>query len=851
MSIMSNSGILSERTPMTSSTATRQATEHISLNGAWDIHGYQDQVLSGTVPGCIHMDLLAHELIPDIFYRDNEDRMHWIYEQCWDYERNFQLNAEQVQAEQLILRCHGVDTLATVSINGKDVHTFDNMHRTWDIDLKSHVQAGENTIRFHFKEVVPFLKEHDAKQHVNAWNVYNENFAGKPYLRKMHCSFGWDWGPVAPSVGLWRDIEIIAVHQVLIDPVRITQDHAGENVTLQCHVDYTYLHDTHDIDIEITASLHGKTIATSKQKAQGPQQHIDLSIEQAELWWPNDLGEQPLYDLSIQALSSDGECLHREDKRIGLRTLELIRENDDAGQSFLFRVNGKDFFSKGANWVPVHNYLPYISREHYEARIVDAVDAHMNMIRVWGGGIYEDDNFYDICDERGILIWQDCMFACSGYPFFDQELVDNVGEEIKDNVRRLQHHASIAIWCGNNEIEQGLVGDGWTNQHMSWDDYKPVFDELIPNICAELDPQRPYWPGSPHTPINDRNNPHDEGSGDCHLWSVWFGNQPFEAQRNWTCRFMSEFGFQSFPEPKTLNSFTEEKDRNLSSYVMDFHQRSGPGNKTIYKYIMDWFLLPKNLDETLWLSQISQGLCVKYATEHLRRLQPHNMGVLFWQINDIWPCASWASVDYYGRWKALQYMAKQFFAPLLPSILENIKEWTFDLHISNQYFTEEQVTLNWYITDTKGAVLKEGQVDSTVGAQSNIEVHRINCSDLQEQHQDRDILCWVELQKDHQVIARNFGHICKPKYIDLQEPTINSQVEKLADGRIALELSSNVPALWTRIECDIQDIRWSDNFINLDGRHSVRVESVHPVDLNTEQLSTAISLSSLYHCAWD
>ena len=836
---------------MSSSTATSKHSEHISLNGTWDIHGYQDQTLSGTVPGCIHMDLLAHELIPDIFYRDNEDRMHWIYEQCWVYERTFELNDDQLAAQQLLLRCHGVDTLATLSINGKDVAHFNNMHRIWDIDLKPWVHSGSNTIRFHFEEVVPFLKEHDAKKHVNAWNVYNDNFAGKPWLRKMHCSFGWDWGPVAPSVGLWRDIEIIAVHSVLVEPVRVLQKHSENQVKLSCLLDYLHLDPAAAAQVKLSLSLDGHCVAETQIAAEGPHQSIDLTITEPQLWWPNDLGEQPLYDLTVAICDGDEQVLCSQHKRIGLREIALIRENDDAGQSFSFRVNGKDFFAKGANWVPVHNYLPFITREHYAARLDDAVDAHMNMIRVWGGGIYEDDHFYDLCDEKGILLWQDCMFACSGYPFFDQDLVDNVGEEIKDNVRRLQHHASIALWCGNNEIEQGLVGDGWNERHMSWDDYKPVFDELIPDICNELDPQRPYWPGSPHTPIDDRNHSNDQRSGDCHLWSVWFGNEPFEAQRKWTCRFMSEFGFQSFPEPKTLNSFTEEQDRNLSSYVMDFHQRSGPGNKTIYKYIMDWFLLPKNLDETLWLSQISQGLCVKYATEHLRRLQPHNMGVLYWQINDIWPCASWASVDYYGRWKALHYMAKQFFAPLLPSILENTKDWTFDLHISNQHFTEQACCLDWMITDTSGKILKQGSEDAKIAQQSDQHIARVDCNDLREQFQDRDILCWVVLKQHDTCIARNFGHICKPKYISLQKPTLCSTVEKLADGRIALEMNSDVPALWTRIECDATDIRWTDNFINLDSQQSVRVESVHPVDCDIEHLSSSIRLSSLYHSAWD
>lgn len=820
-----------------------------TLNGNWQLHGYQNQVLNATVPGCVHSDLLAQELIPDIHYRDNEAQMHWVYRQDWVYSRELTLTQDQLDAETLLLRCHGLDTLCSISINDTPVLDTDNMFRIWDIDLHGHVNAGTNTISIRFHQVLPYMQAGHERRAVNAWNVYNQDFLGKPWIRKMACSFGWDWGPVAPSVGIWRDIDILCSDQAWLADVAIRQQHDTDSVSLDCDLAVHGAGD--DLIAQVRVSLNGSTVTTQNAALNGSSHSLQVDIPDPQLWWPLDLGAQPLYDIDIELRHTDGDVLDTCHKRIGLRQIELVREDDDAGQSFSFRVNGRDFFAKGANWVPLHNYLPAITRAHYDARLSDAADAHMNMIRVWGGGIYEDDAFYELCDEKGILVWQDFMFACSGFPFFDDGLCANITEEFADNIKRLRHHPSIALWCGNNEIEQGLVGDKWTERSMSWKDYDRVFDGLLKDACTELAPQIPYWPGSPHTPQGDRNQANDQRSGDCHLWSVWFGNQPFEAQRDWTCRFMSEFGFQSFPEPKTLNGFTEPKDRNLSSYVMDFHQRSGPGNKTIYKYIMDWFLLPKNLDETLWLSQISQGLCVKYATEHLRRLQPHNMGVLYWQINDIWPCASWASVDYHGRWKALQYMARNFFAPLLPTILENEAEWSFELHLSNHHFSEQKATMHWHISDTSGAILKQGTQTTAVGAQSNAEITRIDCSELKDKHASRDILCWVSLEQDGRIIARNFAHICKPKYITLQEPQIAADIEALTDGRIAVTLSSTVPALWTRIECDSEDIRWSDNFINLDGRESVRVESMHPVHADVKDLQDTLRFSSLYHSAWN
>ena len=829
--------------------STQLGLQRISLNGEWLIDGYQDRQLTGTVPGCIHTDLLAHELIPDLHFRDNESQMHWVYEQDWTYSRQIELSEEQVQAATLFLRCHGLDTLATISVNGAEVAKTNNMHRTYEFDLKPHARAGSNDISITFHNVLPFLAEHNKIHETPSWNLFKDEFKGKAWIRKMACSFGWDWGPIAPSMGIWRDIEIMCSDHAYITDIALTQDHSENQVDLGCTLQLDQAGE--NLSAELSLSLNGEAVGKTDFNVNGATGQAKISISGPALWWPLDLGEQTLYDLEITLRNQQGDCVDQQHKRIGLRTLDLIRENDDEGQSFTFQVNGQDFFAKGANWVPVHNYLPFITREHYDARLTDAVDAHMNMIRVWGGGIYEDDNFYDLCDEKGILLWQDFMFACSTYPTFDDEFNKNVSAEFSDNVKRLRHHPSIALWCGNNELEQGLVSDEWNNRSMSWTDYSRIFDDMLPKICADLDPQRSYWPGSPHTPIDDRNNSNDQRSGDCHLWSVWFGNKPFEAQRDWTCRFMSEFGFQSFPEPKTLNGFTDPKDRNLSSYVMDFHQRSGPGNKTIYKYIMDWFLLPKNLDETLWLSQVSQGLCVKYATEHLRRLQPHNMGVLYWQINDIWPCASWASVDYHGRWKALQYMAKQFFAPLLVSILEFEKDWTFGLNISNHHLSQQDVDLEWMITDTSGKILKQGEQRCQVESQANLEAFEINCSDLKDSHEHRDILCWASIKQNGEVISRNFGHICKPKYITLQEPSIEIDITELEDGRIALTLSSNVPALWTRIENDEQDIRWTDNFINLNGQESVRVESVHAVTGSVAELSKQIRVSSLYHSAWD
>jgi beta-mannosidase len=455
----------------------------------------------------------------------------------------------------------------------------------------------------------------------------------------------------------------------------------------------------------------------------------------------------------------------------------------------------------------------------------------MNMIRLWGGGFYEHDAFYELCDEYGLMIWHDFMYACSTYPLHEPQFLANCGAEAAEHIRRVRHHPSIALWCGNNELEQGLVGPKWDNWQMSWEDYGKLFDDLLPRLIAELDGERAYWPCSPHTPLGERKDFNNPNSGDAHCWDVWFGWRPFEAQRNWQHRFMSEFGFQSFPEPRTVAAFIADTpaDRNLTSYVMDFHQRSKQqGNRCIYAYLLDWFRQPQDFDHSLWMTQLTHALCIQVAAEHTRRMQPRMMGVVYWQLNDLWPAPTWASIDVFGRWKALQHLARRFFAPVLVHGIDDPAKGTVAIHLSNHLPTTERITVAWRFTDTAGKVLAKGGKAVEITAQSAQEVATVARTDLKKPPAAEDLLLWLEARRGNVVVSDNLCFFARPKHLSLApKPGVRATVAAADDGSFRITLAARAPALWTRLELADADADWSDNWLHLDGANA-RVVTARP-----------------------
>lgn len=731
-------------------------------------------------------------------WQDNEATQQWIDGEDWVYRRTFVLAEDQLAQAELV--CEGLDTLATVSVNGVVTMETDNMFRIWRCCPP--LRAGENSIEITFHSTLPKIAEGQAQRPLREWNIYFDRHHGRGYVRKMPCAYGWDWGPVAPTAGIWKSIRLEYTRAAKWEDLHIRQVHTAGHVELQLEW---------KTEGDGTARFElwlGDTLVT---EAGGPSADGEISflVKKPEFWWPNDLGTQPLYDLRA-ILTSDSGAEDRWERRIGLRALRLVRERDAVGETFYFEINGRRIFAKGANWVPARILLPEITREDYRQLLQDAADSHMNMIRVWGGGIYESEDLYDLCDEMGLLVWQDFIFACGMYPSWDAGFLANVEAEARDNIRRLRHHASLALWCGNNELEGAFAGQ----PDYPWDIYGLLFDKLLPRVCAELDPDTAYWPSSPHSPLGDRSDSGSDLSGDTHHWSVFFGRKSFASQREWKTRFNSEFGFQSYPELRTIESFTEPGDRAFMSRMLDYRQRSEVGNQTIFSYLLDWFQPTPDFAALLLLSQLTQSLCVRCAVEHLRRIQPLCEGTLYWQINDIWPCASWSSIDSFGRWKSLQYEAKRFFAPVLVSIEEDLLTSQARVHVSNQLATEAMLEVRWQITTTDGDVLTEDSCVVKVPSQSGQYLADLDASSLLKTYHAHDLMVWAWAEQEGVVVSRNWVPLARPKHLSLADPNVQWTVEE-RDDAVVVSLRCDKPAPYVVLSMEGADAWFDDNFLHL------------------------------------
>lgn len=808
-----------------------------SLNGAWTLskHG-ETQTYPATVPGCVHTDLIAAGELDNPFYRDNEKRQMWIGETDWSYGCSFVVEPNVLAHDRVLLRCHGLDTLATVTINDVVIGRADNMFRTWEFDVKPVLIAGKNAIRVDFDAPMPFARKMDAEKGMMAGWVEPMRINSGAWIRKEPCNFGWDWGPKMVTSGIWRDIELVAFNTARLTDVQVLQTHRADAVDLTVNVRAEQTGSAL-LDARVLVSFDGQLVAEAAVDL-----HADgtasarLTIENPHLWWPNGMGDQPLYEVSVELRS--GGTLDTWTRSIGLRTLTLERHPDEIGESFYFACNGVPFFAKGANWIPASPYPWEPQPDDYDRLVQAAADANMNMLRAWGGGIYEHDPFFDACDRYGITVWQDFIFACGTYPSSDSEFMANVTQEAKDNIRRLRHHPCLALWCGNNEIEQGMPDSPGWQESMSWADYGRLFDELLPSLVRELDPQRAYWPGSPHSPLGDRADHRNQTCGDTHLWDVWHGKQPYEWYRTRFDRFVSEFGFQSFPEPATVEEFTLPDDRNVTSYVMEHHQRSAIGNSTIIHYLLDWFRLPTSFDSTLWLSQILQGLAMKYAVEHWRRNMPVTMGTLYWQHNDMWPAPSWASLDWKGNWKALHYIARHFYAPLLVSGVEDVTRSTVEIYVTSDLNEPVSGTVVCTVTDLNGRILDENTYPVQIAPRSNMLVQTLGGI-----RPAREVMVWLELHVDNAVVSNNLLTMSRPKHLALPSPVYQVDISPLDNGRAVAMVNVDVPAMFVWLE--LPGARFSDNFIHLRAGRPAFIEFDLPDGMSVVEAGQRLSVRSL------
>ena len=751
----------------------------ISLNGAWtlEIPASAFGAVPAAVPGSVYHDLLTAGCIEDPFWRDNETEALRLMENDFVYSRRFEVGADLLGCESVILRCEGLDTLAEIRVNGALAGTAENMHRIWEYNVKSLLREGENDISVRFASPTKYIREAYALSRADG---SSDAMVGFPLLRKAHCMFGWDWGPRLPDAGIWRPISLLGIDTARIRDVLILQDHSRSPdavaLTVRTNLEHVGAGET-AVRVRVTGP-GGETF-----EACGEEAVID--IPEPKLWWPAGFGEQPLYTVTV-TLEKDGAELDSSEKRIGLRTMTVTRKKDEWGESFSHCVNGVDIFAMGADYIPEDNLLPRVNPERTRKLLTDARAANMNCVRVWGGGYYPEDAFYDICDELGLLVWQDFMFACAVYNLTD-EFEANITAEFVDNVRRLRHHPSLALWCGNNEMEQFVAQGEWVSSKRQAADYIKMYEYVIPKVLKTEDPQAFYWPASPSSG-GSFDEPQDPNRGDVHYWDVWHGLKPFTDYRNYLFRYVSEFGFQSFPCMETIESFTLPEDRNLFSYVMEKHQRNASANGRIVFYLSQMYLYPREMSELVYASQLLQAQAMQYGVEHWRRHRGHCMGAVIWQLNDCWPVASWASIDYFGRWKALHYYAKRFFAPVLISCHEegilsqntNVNAEPFALkksarlNVSNETRSPFAGTVRWSLRRPDASVIREGSENVSVSALDTLWLDEL---DFSEEDTYGTYFAYELLDAEGRTVGEGSVLFCPPKHFRFADPKLSVRRE--------------------------------------------------------------------------
>jgi beta-mannosidase len=636
-----------------STVSLAQDVNIFELDGGWKFRraGTKDW-LPARVPGTVHLDLMRNNIIPDPYLRDNESKIQWIGEVGWEYMKTFQFTEDHFAWRHIDLISKGLDTYANVYLNDSLILVADNMFKDWTVDIKRILHIGTNTLRIQFPAVIPQNKAQYAK--------LTNKLPGdeKVVCRKAAYHFGWDWGPTLVTSGIWRPIYIREWNAVNVLGVQFIQKKLTDtlaNIAAQFTM-FAELGDSAEIRLLLdTTEILRQSVILNK----GPNViRGDFSIKNPKKWWPNGMGFQPLYNFGYEVYFN-GKLAGEGRQKIGLRTIEFVQEKDSTGKSFYFKVNGVPVFIKGANYIPQDNFIPRVTDSTYRALIKDVREANMNMLRVWGGGIYENDIFYDLCDENGILVWQDFMFANSMYPG-NKEFLDNVRDEAIQNIVRLRRHPCIALWCGNNEIDEGWKNWGWQKQYgynaedsaAIYKNYRIIFNLILPNNVRRFDSARAYIPSSP---LHGWGRPESLTEGDSHYWGVWWGKEPVLNYEKKVGRFMSEYGLQSFPDYSTILKFTSPADRVLGSAVMKAHQKHPTGYETIDEYLLRDFRKPKDFESYAYVSQLWQSRSIIKAIEAHRRAKPTCMGTLYWQLNDCWPVVSWSSRDYFGKKKALMY----------------------------------------------------------------------------------------------------------------------------------------------------------------------------------------------------
>ena len=815
--------------------------KRIDLNGVWrfkavtpkkdfppehaDLRGWME----ASVPGTVHTDLMAADRLPDPFVRMNELDVQWIGSQRWLYRREFEVGRDFIMEDTIELVAEGLDTFAIVKVNGHIVGKTADMFVEHRFGVKNFLKTGRNVIEVLFDS--PVIHSKKLEQEYGSLKVALEPH--RVYVRKAQYSFGWDWGPKLTTSGIWRDIHLEAVSGCRIASVfarseRISKKNAVVRVTIE-------LERSTKSSVDVTMEIRGEGFEHRQRCAVlGNKKSLIINVPNPRLWWPNGYGDQPLYRIRVTASVNGVECDSRVSS-FGIRTVRLLQEKDEEGRSFIIEVNGVKIYCKGADWIPCDSFIPRILPSTYERLLNLARDAHMNMIRVWGGGIYEQDVFYELCDRLGLMVWQDFMFACGEYPE-QRWFLDLVKDEATKAITRLRNHPSIAIWCGNNECEWNFCKE---NPDKTPDDMvgAPIFRDLLPSLCRSLDGTRPYWRSSPFGP----GFPNAEFSGDHHQWAVWGLWKDYKEYENDNARFVTEFGFQAPANLKTFESVTLPSDRTTQSRVFEHHNKLPEGTERLYRFQAAHYTVGTQLGDFIYKGQLVQAEALKTAVEHWRRRKFKTAGSLLWQLNDCWPVSSWAIIDSALRPKAAYYYAKKFFAPIMVSFKK--QRDGLDVWITNDLLSpvvgEFEVTLRSF----DGGVTWSKKSQAVVARNASRAVIRIGVPEYDKSDSSQSYLL-AQFKVGGGVCSENRFFFCEPKHMRRQPPGMTFELDKVGGNTYSMSISSTTFIKGVCIEIEGEDIEVDDNYFDVDAGivKKVRIASQFPEEL----IRARIGLQSLW-----
>ncbi|MGL5683793.1 MAG: beta-mannosidase [Marinifilaceae bacterium] len=800
------------------------------LHDNWEFRQFNlGKWLPATVPGTVHTDLMDNKLIEDPFYRDNEEKVQWVDKVNWEYRSSFTASKELLAQQNQELIFHGLDTWCEVFLNDELLGETNNMFRTWTFNVTGKLKVGENQLRVKFYS--PIAKGLTELENyglaIPASNDYSQ-FGGmgdvrvSVYMRKAPYHFGWDWGPRLVTSGIWRSVELKGWSNARITDVFIKQPTVtAKEAKLIAAVEFQS-DDSQKVQLQV--KHNNRVLATTTVDAAKGNNNFEMpfTIRNPRLWWSAGLGEPNLYDFTVEA-KSNGKVLATNTVTTGLRSIKLVRNKDEKGESFGFELNGVPVFIKGANAIPSDNFLPRVTKERYEKVVQDAVDANMNMIRIWGGGIYEDDMFYDACDRNGIMVWQDFAFACAMYPG-DSAFVANVKQEAIDNIKRLRNRASLALWCGNNEIDlawrHSSKSDwGWKKlythdeREQIFAAYVKIFHEMLPEIIGQYTDGDDYWPSSPMAgPGINQHNVYTGTSGDNHYWGVWHESHDFEKFRDNVGRFMSEYGFQSFPGIETVNSYTIPEDHNIESKVMANHQRSGIGNLRIREYMNRYYRVPEDFEQFLYMSQVLQADAMQMALETHRAAMPYCGGSLLWQLNDCWPVASWSTTDYYHRWKASHYATRD--ACKAQKIVAEWNDSIVKLTVINDKLQALNAQYEVRLMDFNGNVLRTFKGDAKTAANATGKVLELPVAELLQGADVNSSFIHIALRKGKEVIDENIAFGTRFKNMTLPTADIKTRIVE-EKGQRYLEAKADKLAMRVYFYTTQGEVNFTENYINM------------------------------------